>query len=79
MKMIHLNSLVKEGIRHLKALPDVKVNQLNHCIIPSIEQFHYDCFIIHVGINNIIRSTDVSRLKDLPKNNIANGNNLSKL
>ena len=65
--MKYLNSQVKEGRLQLKAFPSAKANQLNHYIIPRIEEFHCDCAIIYRGINNILRSKDVSELKDLPK------------
>ena len=41
-------------------------------VIPMIEEFDYDCAIIHVGINDTLRSKDMSELKDLPKKNNAN-------
>ena len=33
----------------------------------SVRRFDYDCAIIHVGINDILPSKDMSKLKDLPK------------
>ena len=63
----HLHSQVKEGKIHLKAFPDTKANQLYHYVIPTLEKFDYDCAIIHVGIKDILRSKDISELKDLPK------------
>ena len=67
MKMKHLNSQVQKGTIHLKAFPGTKANQLNHYVVPTLEEFDYDCAIIHVGINDILRSKDMSELKDLPK------------
>ena len=55
-----------------------KVDQLNNFFTPTFEEFDYDCVKIHVGINDILRSKDMSKLKDLPKNN-SSRNNLSKL
>ena len=51
----------------LKAFPGAKTNQLNHYVVPTLEEFVYDCAIIHVGINDILRSKDMSELKELPK------------
>ena len=65
--MKHLSSQVKKGRTHLKAFPGAKANQLNHYVVPTLEEFDYDCAIIHVGINDILRSKDMSELKDLPK------------
>ena len=67
MKIKHLNSQVKDRIIHLKAFPGAKAYQLNHYIIPTLEEFDYDCAIIHVGINDILSSKDMSELNDLPE------------
>ena len=65
--MKHLNSQVKEGRLQLKAFFSAKANQLNNYIIPRIKEFHCDCAIIYIGINDILRSKDMPELKDLPK------------
>ena len=31
-----------------------------------LEEFDYDCAIIHVDINDVLRSKNMSELKDLP-------------
>ena len=67
MKMKQLSFQVKEGRIDLKAFPGAKANQLNNYVIPMLEEFDYDCATIHVGINDILRSKDMSELKDLPK------------
>ena len=51
----------------LKAFPGAKTNQLNHYVTPTLEEFDYDCAIIHVDINGILRSKGMSKLKDFPK------------
>ena len=66
MKMKHLNLQVMEGRKHLKASPGAKANQLNHYVIPTLDKFDYDWAIIHVGINDILQSKDISVLKELP-------------
>ena len=60
MKMEHLNSQVKEAW--------AKVNQLNHYVIPTLEEFDFDDAIIQVGINDILRNKDRSELRDPVKN-----------
>ena len=37
--------------------------QLNHYFISTLEELNYDCAIIHVGINDILGSRDMSELK----------------
>ena len=58
MKMKHLNFQVEEGRIHLKAFPGAKANQLNHYVIPTLEEFNYDCALIHVGISDIVPSKE---------------------
>ena len=67
MKIKHLNFQMKEGRIHLKSFPGAKANQVNRNVVPTLEEFDYDCAIIHVGINNVLRSKDMSFRKDLPK------------
>ena len=35
-----------------------------------ISQFDYDCALIHLGINDILQSKDMSEMKNLPKKTI---------
>ena len=64
--MRDLNSHVKGGKMHLKLFPDAKASQLNHYIKPTLEEYKYDCAIIHVGINDILRNKNDSDLNNLP-------------
>ena len=54
MKMKHLISQVKERRIHLTAFPGAKANQLYHFDIRALEEFDYDCAMIHVGINDMV-------------------------
>ena len=65
--MKHLNSPVKERKIHLKAFPGAKANQLNHYVVLTLGEFDCDCAIIQVGINDILRSKDISESKNLLK------------
>ena len=38
---------------HFKLFPSAKANQLNHYAILTLEEFDYDCAIIHAGIIDI--------------------------
>ena len=53
MRMKDINSRNKVGKIHLKLFPGVKASQLNHYIKPTLEEYKYDCAIIHVGINDM--------------------------
>ena len=65
--MKHPNFQVKEGRIRLKAFPGTEAKQPNHYVAPTLEEFDYDCAIIHVGINDIPWSKDMSELTDLQK------------
>ena len=47
MRMKDLNSRVKGGKIHLKSFPGAKASQLNHYIKPTVEEYKYECAIIH--------------------------------
>ena len=67
---------MKEGRTHLTVFFGVKDNQLNHYLVLTLEEFDYDCALIHLGINDMLRSKDTSELKDLSKKKYANKSNL---
>ena len=67
MRMKDLNSRVKGGKIHLKSFPGAKASQLNHYIKPTLEEYKYDCAIIHVGINDILRNKNDTDLNNLPE------------
>ena len=62
--MKQLNSLAKEGRIYLKAFPSAKTNQLNHYVIPTLEDFNSRKYQRHSS------NKDMSELKQLPKKNI---------
>ena len=55
MRMKDLNSRVKGA----------KASQLNHYIKPTLEEYKYDCVIIHVGINDTFRNKNDTNLNNL--------------
>ena len=66
MRMKDIYSRVKGGKIHLKSLPRAKASQLNHYIKPTLEEYKYDCTIIHVGINDILQNKNDTDLNNLP-------------
>ena len=64
--MKDLNSNVKGGKIHLKSLAGAKASQLNHYIIPKLEEYKYDCAIIHVDINDILQNKNDNDVNNLP-------------
>ena len=84
MRMEDINGRIKGGKIHLKSFPGAKASQLNHYIKPTLEDYKYDCVIIHVGINDIIRNkndTDLNNLSDsiLKIANTCQDYNISKI
>ena len=46
---------MNRGRIHLKAFFDARAPHLNHYLMPSLEEYEYDCAIIQVGISGILR------------------------
>ena len=67
MRMKDLSSRAKGGKIHLKSFPGAKASQLNHYIKPTLEEYKYDCAIIHVGINDILRNKNDTDMNKLPE------------
>ena len=67
MRMKDLNSCIKAGKIHLTLFSGAKASQLNHYIKPTLEEYKYDCVIIHVSIKDILRNkndTDLNNRSD---------------
>ena len=56
MNIKEINRQIQGGRIHVKAFPGAKSTQLNHYVTPTLEEYRYDAAIIHVGINDILRS-----------------------
>ena len=56
LKMKQFNLHIHGGKVYLKAFPGAKTDQLNHYIKPSLGEYKYDAAMIHIRINNILRS-----------------------
>ena len=67
MRMKDLNSRVKGGKIHPKSFPGAKASQLSHYIKSTLEEYKYDCAIIHVGINDILPDKNDIHLNNLPE------------
>ena len=56
-----------------------QLNQLNHYVTQTLEEYSYDAAIVHFGINDILRSKHYDELDKLPGNIIINKEHLSKV
>ena len=65
IKFKDLNQKINRGTIHLKSFPGARAQHLNHYLVPSLEEHEYDCAVIHVGINDILRHEDENELKNL--------------
>ena len=68
MRIKDINSRLKGRKIHLKSFSAAKASQLNHYIKPTLEEYKYDCVIIHIGINDIPRNKNDADLNNLPDN-----------
>ena len=75
MNIKEINRQIQGGRIHVKVFPGAKSTQLNH-VTPTLEEYSYDAAIIHVGINDILRSKH-DELDKLP-GNIKVGNTCQK-
>lgn len=65
--MKQLNSHIHDDEVYLKAFHEAKTDQLNHQVKPSLEKYEYDAAIIHVWINDILRSKGEKQVNDIPR------------
>ena len=56
MNIKKINRQIQGGRIHVKAFSWAKSTQLNHYVTLTLEEYSYDAAIIHVGINDILRS-----------------------
>ena len=67
MRMKDLNIRVKGGRIHLKSFSGAEASQLNHYIKPTLEEYKYNCAIIYVNINDILRNKNDTNMNNLPE------------
>ena len=82
--MKDLNSRVKGRKMHLKLFPGAKASQLNHYIKPILEEYKYNCAVIHAGIDDILRNKNDTGMNNLRGSiieiaNTCQNNNIDKL
>ena len=73
MNIRSINRQVKGDLIYIKAFSGAKSTQFNHYLLPTLEKYSYHAAIIHVGINDILRSKDSNDSNDLPENVIKVG------
>ena len=59
--MKEFNKYLNGGTAHLKPFPGSKAKQIDHYVIPILEEHQHDATVIHVGINDLLKSrTNIS-------------------
>ena len=77
MNIKEINRQIQGSRIHVKAFPGAKSAQLNNYVTPTLEEYSYDAAVIHVGINDILRSKH-DELNKLPENIIKMENTYQK-
>ena len=77
MNTKEINIQIQGGKIHVEVFLGAKSTQLNHYVTPTLEEYSYDVVIIHVGINDILRSKH-DELHKLPENIIKVGSTCQK-
>ena len=67
MKMKDFNSRIKVERIYIQLFVGAKANQLNHYVKPMLEEYNYDCLIIHVGISDILGCNDDNEINNLSR------------
>ena len=75
MNIKEINRQIQGRRIHVKAFPGAKSTQLNHYVTPTLEEYGYDAAIIHVSINDILRSKHY----DITSKHYKSGKYLSKV
>ena len=63
IKFEELNQKINRGRIHQNVFPPVRAQHPNHYLMPSIEEYEYDCTIIHVFINVILRHKNENEVR----------------
>ena len=65
--MKEFNKYLNGGIAHLKPFPGSKAKQMEHHVIPILEEHQYDAAIIHVGINDLLKRRTSINVSEIAK------------
>ena len=84
MNVKEINRQIQVGRVHVEAIPGAKSTQFNHYVTPTLEEYSYDAAIIHVAINDNLRSKYSDDLDELTGNiikarNICQKYNIGKI
>ena len=61
------NKYLNGRIAHLKPFPGTKEKQMDHHVIPILEEHQYDAAVIHVGIKDLLKSLTNINVSEIAK------------
>ena len=67
LRMNEFNKYLNGGIAHLKSFPGSKAKQMDHHVISTLEEHQYDTAVIHVGINDLLKSRTNIKVSEIAK------------
>ena len=67
LRMKEFNKNLNGGIAHLKPFPGSKAKQMDHHAIPILKEHQYDAAVIHVGINDLLKSRTNINVSEIAK------------
>ena len=67
LRMKEFNIYLNGGIAHLKPFPGSKAEKMDHHVIPILEEHQYDAAVIHVGINDLLKSRTNINVSEITK------------
>ena len=65
LRMKEFNKYLNGSIAHLKPFPGLKAKQMDHHVIPILDE--YDAAAIHVGINDLLKSRTNINVSEIAK------------
>ena len=79
MRRKDFNSRIKVERIYIQLFIGAKANQLNHYVKPILEEYKYDCLMIHFGINDILRCKNDNEINNLSGNMLGIANSCQNL
>ena len=67
LRMKLFNKKLNGGIAHLKPFPGSKAKQMDNHAIPFLEEHQYDAAVMHVGINDLLKSRANINVSEIEK------------
>ena len=67
LRMKEFNKYLNGGIAHLNPFPRTKAKQMDHHVIPILEEHQYGAAVIHVGIKDLLKNRTNINVSEIAK------------